>query len=331
MVLRRLLLLLLTFSLIVFVGCSDDDDKEEVDEFALVTAVGDDYFTSYLTTGGQSPNIDAAGLKALIDADEDIQIIDWRSATDYDQAHIVGAVNMSLANVVANWDQLATDKTIINVCYTGQTASHATALMNLAGLEARNLLFGMCSITADAGVINGTDKWLTGKKDTYVNELETTANTATETYDFPTMDTGLESAAGIIKKRFADYLTARSGAWAITGDYAGIFTNPDDYFVVNYWPTAQYLDPGHIPGAYCFTPNGSLEADQMLDYLPTDMPIIVYCYTGQTSAQVTTYLRILGYDAYSLAYGINGFATSAMARYAAPTDATLLDIIDFSD
>lgn len=318
MVLRRLILLLLTFSLVVFVGCSDDDDDNgDVDEFALVTDVGDDYFTNY---GSYNPNISIADLKTKIDNNEDIYIIDWRGSGDYNEQHIVGAVNMSIMDIVANWDQLPTDKLIVNVCYTGQTASHATALMNLCGLEASNLLFGMCSIAADDELVPGSERWVNAKNDNYINELETTTNTLTETYDFPTMDTGLESAVEIMKERFQDYLDDE-GKWAVTGAYDDIFTNPDNYFIVNYWPTSLYLDPGHIPGAYCFEPGGSLEKDAMLNNLPTDMPIIVYCYTGQTSAQVAAYLRVLGYDAWSLAYGINGFATSAQPRYSPPSDA----------
>ena len=33
--------------------------------------------------------------------------------------------------------------------------------------------------------------------------------------------------------------------------------------------------------------------------------VVTYCYTGQTSAVVTAYLRVLGYEAFSLVYGMN--------------------------
>ena len=60
----------------------------------------------------------------------------------------------------------------------------------------------------------------------------------------------------------------------------------------------------------------------MLNLLPTDKTIVVYCYTGQTSNQVMTYLRMLGYDAASLSYGVNGFAYHALDaigyQYVAP-------------
>ena len=34
--------------------------------------------------------------------------------------------------------------------------------------------------------------------------------------------------------------------------------------------------------------------------------VITYCYTGQTSAVVTAWLQVLGYDAYSMTFGMNG-------------------------
>ena len=35
-----------------------------------------------------------------------------------------------------------------------------------------------------------------------------------------------------------------------------------------------------------------------------DKPVVVYCYTGQTSSQTTAILRLLGYEAYSLSGGM---------------------------
>ena len=50
--------------------------------------------------------------------------------------------------------------------------------------------------------------------------------------------------------------------------------------------------------------------------------MVTYCYTGQTSAQVTACLRLLGYDAASLMFGVNGFAFQSlkegMAAYHEP-------------
>ena len=282
-----------------------------ISEFSILSLAGDTYFTNYTTPAtGVSPNITIDDLLLLINGDDPPYIIDWRKAEDYDAGHIIGAVNMSLGDIGTQLPSMPKDQLIVNVCYSGQTASFATAVINLAGLdpdyaglEARNLKFGMCSVTTDTGFIPGTDKWVSQvAEDEWVDALEQTENTATETYEFPEITTGETSLAGIIAAQAA----AAASGWNIPA--ADVFASPDDYFVINYWPMDQYLNPGHVPGAYQFTPKASLATTADLNLLPTDKTIVVYCYTGQTSAQVTAYLRMLGYDAKSLLYGVNGFA-----------------------
>ena len=55
-----------------------------------------------------------------------------------------------------------------------------------------------------------------------------------------------------------------------------------------------------------YTPKQSMAYGVDLTTLPTDKTLAVYCWTGQTSAFLTAYLRILGYDAKSLLFGANG-------------------------
>lgn len=65
--------------------------------------------------------------------------------------------------------------------------------------------------------------------------------------------------------------------------------------------------------------------------IPTDRQVVVYCYTGQASAQVAMALRALGYDAYSMQFGmqmwsadpeiaVNRFDASKVPGY--PTEGT---------
>jgi len=61
-----------------------------------------------------------------------------------------------------------------------------------------------------------------------------------------------------------------------------------------------------------YTPNVDLALDEALKTLPTDKTIVVYCYTGQNSARIATYLRVLGYDAKSLKFGANGMIHDEM-------------------
>ena len=47
-------------------------------------------------------------------------------------------------------------------------------------------------------------------------------------------------------------------------------------------------------------------ADNSILALDPSAKVVTYCYTGQTSAVITAWLRVLGYDAYSLSFGMNG-------------------------
>ena len=420
--------------LIIFVfSCGKDEnpvEPETVDEFGLVTDVGDTYFTNYTTTTGGGVNLNIADLFVNLsdgNTGNDPYIIDYRSATDFATGHIKGAVNISITDLVNKIDDgtIPSDKPILNVCYTGQTASYATCVLALMGYEAQNLKFGMCGVTTDT-TINGTDKWtgqiaedefaasLTATETTVSTEItfpvlatghikgavnisitdlvnkiddgtipsdkpilnvcytgqtasyatcvlalmgyeaqnlkfgmcgvttDTTINgtdkwtgqiaedefaaslTATETtvsteITFPVLATGQSEASGVIKERFKTVM-GETGWGRIAA--ADVFSDPNKYFIINYWPQVEYINPGHIPGSYCFPPKASLGKDQMLKYLPTDKTIVVYCYTGQTSAQIAAYLQVLGYDAKSLLYGVNGFGYNSLAKskYTAPVD-----------
>jgi rhodanese-related sulfurtransferase len=52
--------------------------------------------------------------------------------------------------------------------------------------------------------------------------------------------------------------------------------------------------------------------DTHLLTLSTEIPNVLYCYTGQTSAYASGYLRLLGYDARSLLFGTNGMVYDLM-------------------
>ena len=70
---------------------------------------------------------------------------------------------------------------------------------------------------------------------------------------------------------------------------------------------------GHIPGAINYEP-GPKPFTQATDLLtlPADSPFVIYCYTGQTSAYLSGYLRTLGYDAKTLLFGANAMFFDTM-------------------
>ncbi|MBN2088408.1 rhodanese-like domain-containing protein [candidate division KSB1 bacterium] len=321
-----LIFLSLFIATVFFAGCDKDNPTEPKDEnleFDMVEAVGNTYFTAYTTAAGAVNISIATVFTNLTDGNtsNDPFIIDWRSAADFATGHLKGAVNMSIKDLVAKVEDgtIPKTKTILNVCYTGQTASHATAVLNMLGYTAQNLTFGMCGVTT-ADSINGTKNWVNQiAADEYADQLVATKETLTKEYAFPKVATGKSTVDEIIKARYKEYI-AKFTSWPSISA-KDVFTDPTKYFIVNYWPEAEYLNPGHIPGAFQFTPNQSLKKDAQLKNLPTDKKIVIYCYSGQTSAQVAAYLQLLGYDAYSLLYGVNGFAYNKLtkSKYVAPT------------
>ena len=59
-------------------------------------------------------------------------IIDIRSADEFAQGHIEGAIRVDLKNILIEAEK-ANSKPIVVVCKTGQTATHAVALLRLSG------------------------------------------------------------------------------------------------------------------------------------------------------------------------------------------------------
>ncbi len=81
----------------------------------------------------------------------------------------------------------------------------------------------------------------------------------------------------------------------------------NDPFIISVRSEGDYTDAGHIPGSLWVSPK-ELFTEDVLNDLPTDQPIAVYCYTGQTASQVTSALNMLGYDASSVLFGMSGWS-----------------------
>jgi len=148
------------------------------------------------------------------------------------------------------------------------------------------------------------DPWNNNTGDTLTNPETTPNNGDLVMNAYPVLT---EDEATVVEDRVAAMLTG--GFMGVM--YDDIKDNLEDYFVLNYFGEEDYLGtggygtPGHIPGAFQFTPFASMGIDEMLGNIPADKTVVVYCWTGQHSSQVTAYLNMLGYDAVSLKFGSN--------------------------
>jgi rhodanese-related sulfurtransferase len=298
--LKHLSWLLIVILALFVIGCSNDDDDNgtgpsaPTDYLSDIAALGDAYFAA-------TKNITAANLWNDIQGGAELFIIDFRSAAAFDTCgHIENAVNWSLGSLMDNLSQIPATAKVICVCYTGQSASQATSILNILGYDAYNLMWGMCGWTSQVSINLG--RWANVTPGG--QQLETTANPFPGTFELPEVTPEASSVAEAIEILANTYFDAGTKNISAADLYTLINNGDplDDPYIVNYFPEANY-NAGHIPGAYHLN-TGSF-GEEELAYLPTDQQIVVYCYTGQTSSQLTSYLNVLGYNAYSLLYGLN--------------------------
>jgi rhodanese-related sulfurtransferase len=307
--LRKLFYLLLIIPIMfVNTGCSDDDDDDDV----VVNEA--EVLVKYLEDEGGNPiNNFAAMTKAdvvntaVLTSDAGTYIIDIRSASDFAAGHVDGAVNVASTDVLTHYEanSLGSKDLVAIVCYSGQTAGWVTGLMHTIGYtNVKDMKYGMCSWTATT-----SGSWVNNISNAKASQLVAAATAKAAAGELPTLTTGKTEPTEILRARVEAIFAEGFGAANMTN--AAAFDTPADYYILNYWVATDY-SWGHIPGAVQYTPKVDLDFDEALKTLPTDKTVAVYCYTGQTSAHVASYLRVLGYDAKSILFGVNGMAHDTM-------------------
>lgn len=309
--LLQYLLVIFALTGVLFTGCNKDDDDDPVEV---------NYFQEMKTymSGNSLDLSDVASEWIITAADvntngtENYYIIDLRATADFDGAHIEGAHNTTLANVLTEAENA--DKPILLVCYTGQTAAHAHTALRLSGYsDCKVMMFGMSawnstldSWTANTGnIATGDDNW------SDVNAIETPV-----TFSEPTFTATAETGEEILAERVQYMLD--NGFQGINN--TDVLDAPTNYFINNYWTSADVDMYGHIVGAYRIKEDLTF-ANGGFDNLDASSTVVTYCWTGQTSSLITAYLTVLGYDAKSLKFGANGMIHDALQGHKWTEDA----------
>lgn len=303
------MLLLVAFGL-SFTSCSDDDDDSPT---TPVTVNEAEVLAQYLEDMNLSfPKIKTAENvnTGVVTSNDKMYLIDIRAAEDFAAGHVKGAHNVTLANLLTHVEGITPENydEIIIICYSGQTAAYGASLLRMLGHDnVYSMKFGMCSWHTDnAGPWNGAIK------NDRASQFTSDVTEKPAAGNLPTLETGKTTGAEILRARVEAALEAGFDPAKISN--STVYTDLSKYHIVNYWNNDHYLDPGHIEGAMQYTPNESLKLSTELKTLPTDKPVVVYCYTGQTSAFVAAYLQVLGYDAKSLLFGTNGMIYDMMVE-----------------
>ena len=265
------------------------------------------YGSNYVNTG--LPQIRTAASVRTMQLVEKVHIIDTRKAVDYAAGHISGSVNVPSTNVLAyieGVDLSAYDEISI-VGYTGQVSCWLTSLLNLMGhTNVYAMKFGMSAWHED---FNIWSQIISNEKATL---FTSDVNAKAPEGEMPVITTVGSTPRETLELRVDELLAEGFGAAAITANE--VYANLENYYIINYWPMDEYIDPGHIEGAIQYTPRTDFTLDTHLKTLPTDKAIVVYGYTGQASAALVAYLKVLGYDARSLKFGTNGMIYDEMTK-----------------
>lgn len=228
--------------------------------------------------------INVPDLFAKIDAGEEMIIIDIRRPEDYAEGHLKGAWNIPYANVAEFLTKIPDDTPLFVNCYSGQTSSQTVALLNIAGKYATNI----------QGGFNGGISTAEGYE-AYVDTEEVTI--PEETYQVD------EAIVAAIADYYGDATSNTFSSFNFPPESLAelVDAKSEDYTILSIRSAEDYAK-GHIEGAINIPFGKGMQ--ERFSEIPTDKPVVVYCYSGQTSSQTMAVLRMLGYEAYSLAGGM---------------------------
>ena len=243
-----------------------------------------------------APAPDQANLQSFLDK---YTILDIRTADAFNSGHIQGAKNILFADILD--EAAAAPKQILVVCYTGQTACYAASLLRMYGFgNAQALKWGMSGWHQDTSGpwYNNTGEEAKGHTNwSYANAPND------DLFEDPFLDSYESDGSELLRQRVEQ--AVENGFKTAKG--TDVLNNPQNYFINNYFSETDYKGFGHLTYAYRVKEILKLEGDGHNSLNPDkDAAVITYCYTGQTSAVITAWLQVLGYDAYSMTFGMNG-------------------------
>lgn len=272
----------------------EEAEEEAVDADTVLMEAALAYFDHVAAGNNNMTNFN--DIKEMVDEDpESILIIDIRSADDFEDGHIPGSVYADRGEVAGLMNRIPKDKPVFITCYTGQNAGYTTAYLRMAGFDnVTSMLFGIRLGWTERGGFE-----LEGTGMNHMEELPEvySPGTAEEEILWARAETyGNEIAVGQIGFIPLD---------AQEELYADMQADPGSvlFYDIRAASGGEHdFDQYHVEHSVN-VPFGQFGS--VLDEIPTDVTVIVACYSGQTSAQTLGVLRMLGFNnARSLLYGV---------------------------
>lgn len=90
----------------------------------------------------KSSSVHVAEAVAMV-ADGDAVLVDVRTRQEWKSGHAPEARHISLASLEQQMSRIPKDRTVLSICASGSRSARATAMLQRAGFEARNVKGGM--------------------------------------------------------------------------------------------------------------------------------------------------------------------------------------------
>lgn len=265
--------------------------------------------------GGPSFVMTAQTLRTNLLTKPDKQyLIDIRSPEAFSRGHIKGSVNVSFQDLYNHMKGInaASYENIVLICFAGQATGYAVSLLRAAGYpNTVSLKWGISSWA----YAFAEESYLRNISSARAKEFVFTPSPPKNPPGaLPKIATGKTTPQEIIEARVQRLFAEGFAPVMVTNCclFNDFYCN-GEFYIINYWPPDLYQKNGHIPGAVNYPPGEKpFKTTTYLTTLSTSKANVLYCFTGQTSAYIAGYLRILGYDARSLLFGANGMIYDQM-------------------
>ncbi len=312
--------------------------KDDVTNIVIPQQENNALLLNYIEINGDY--INSEEMPSIINVDEvynnisNYLIIDVRSKEDYTLGHISGAINIQYDSLISyfksNQNILEYPKFVI-VDKDGQAAAYYTSLLRIYGFDnVYSLNFGMAlwndvfsyawtEHIDNHEIQNHLDgsRLRPGDTDNQLPDIQTNFKDGDKTENVKNF------IEDIIKKGFNSETNVNLSDSVSTNSsesYIFLFDSTDisKYYIICFGSLRLYqylltypLPTGHIPGAI-FYDKGDFKSSTNLQSIPNNKPIVIYTISGQISAYVVAFLRVMGYDAKSLNYGANRFYSNRL-------------------
>ena len=252
-------------------------------------------------------SVTAAELHEKITAkDTSYHIISLQSSAEFANGHVPGAQPFTLnyANPSPDLTLLPRNKTIIVTDSNGQKSCQMTTFLRQLGYDARTLLLGMAGWNKEFA---GAGAYPQGRNQPLAHDATPLPLVAPQA----SKPSGLNDNDIIIQKT-ADY--ARKGR-PVSISHADLAAMKDNVLIISMQSPEDYAF-AHIPGVANVPAKTFITGDRQLLQLPRNKKIVVTCYIGHYSNVGALILNQLGYEAYSLDWGLAGWNISGFKNQA---------------